>query len=240
MGTSGIRWLQESGSDAFGEHAADLVAAQLQEKPNATLVFPTGNTPLPMYQALRHRPALRWHSARLFHLDEYVKPSALADTPRRYESYADYMRRELWDYVDGEKFFLRDHEKNPLAYESLIEANGGIDLAILGIGRNGHIAFNEPGSFPDSSTRLVNLSETTRISNFGASNRPGYPTQAITLGLRLLLQARHILLLATGDSKKEILHRALDPANPPSAACPASWLQTCPRLTVLTDFAVGV
>jgi len=233
---AGVRFVRLPNANAVGEQAALMVADQLANKPNSTLVFPTGKTPLPLYQALRHMPELDWHSSRLFQLDEYVKPKMAGPLP--YETFAEFMDRELWDYIAGHKFYIQHYFQQPAAYEQLVLQGGGPDLVILGIGGNGHVAFNEPGSAPDSPTRVIELAEQTMISNFGGARKPGYPTQAMTLGLKAIFSAREILLLATGDSKKAIVKEAFSPENPPSVDCPASWLKRHPHVTVITDFEV--
>jgi glucosamine-6-phosphate deaminase len=238
----GSRFIQEPDSEAVGLKAAGLIAEQLAEKPDSSIVFPTGKTPLPMYRALRHQPELSWRQSRLFHLDEYVRPPD-ATGPLKYETFEAYMRRELWDYIDGKKFYFSHYTADPAAYEQLVRAQDGPDLVILGIGKNGHIAFNEPGSAPDSPGRLIQLTEETINSNFGhspasASTRTGYPTQAVTLGLKTILAARRLILLATGTGKRLIVQRAFDPTTPPDTTCPASWLKRHPNVTVLTDFSL--
>jgi glucosamine-6-phosphate deaminase len=118
----------------------------------------------------------------------------------------------------------------------MVTKDDGPDLIILGIGHNGHIAFNEPGSMDDSITRVVDLAEQTMVSNFGGVGQAGYPTQAITLGLKAILSARHILMLATGSGKRGIIQRAFNMETPPDPDCPASWLKRHPHVTLLTDF----
>lgn len=233
----GVQYVCLPDAQAVGVCAADWVARTLQDSPQAVLVFPTGNTPLPMYEALRHRPELDWSGTRLFHLDEYVPPRD-ARRPLPYETYAEYMRRELWDVIDGQKHYFIQDVDEPTAYEARIAGLGGADLVILGIGVNGHIAFNEPGAKPDSPARRVALAPATILSNFKALNKPGYPTHAVTLGLKSILSARHILLLATGQAKQQVVRQALLECTPPDADLPASWLKTHPHVTVLTDFEV--
>ena len=252
--TTGLRLIHHQNATAVGLAAAQLVAEQLQQKPDASIVFPTGNTPLPMYKALRTLSNVNWRQSRLFQLDEYLPPSG---GEPGYETFAAYMQRELWAHVSGQKFYIRDFFDEPEAYERLVsmsQGSPGPDLVILGIGANGHVAFNEPGSRPDSPTRVIDLTEQTLRSNFGQAhtetatekNPPvqdnhqlELPRQAMTLGLRTILSARKILLLATGKNKHAILARALNPVSPPALDCPASWLKTHRNLVVLTDFPVS-
>jgi glucosamine-6-phosphate deaminase len=257
---AGVRLVREADTEAVGGRAAALVARRLAENPEASIVFPTGNTPRPMYRALRNEPGLDWSRSRLFHLDEYVPPPTFGrlsgdnlsgghfssgDFPGNssYETFEAAIRRELWDHVDGQKHFFGCYTSEPEAYEALVLERGGPDLVILGIGRNGHVAFNEPPCGPDTPTRRVTLSESTRKANFGPAalateSRAKYPTQAVTLGMRTILSARRILLLATGEGKRAIVRRAFDPTTPPEPECPASWLKRHPDILVLTDFSV--
>jgi len=249
--TTGLRLIHHQNAAAVGLAAAQLVAEQLQQKPDASIVFPTGNTPLPMYSALRTLPDVNWQYSRLFQLDEYLPPNG---GEPGYETFAAYMQRELWEHISGQKFYIRNFFDEPEAYERLVIRDQGPDLVILGIGANGHVAFNEPGSRPDSPTRIIALTEQTLRSNFGQAhtetsvekNPPvqdnhqlELPRQAMTLGLRTILSARKILLLATGKNKQPILTRALNPVNPPALDCPASWLKTHRNLVVFTDFPVS-
>lgn len=232
----GVRFIQLPNADAVGQKAALLVADLLVKKPNAAIVFPTGSTPLPMYQALRHMTHVHWENSRLFHLDEYIPPSGTRQA--RYQTYAEYMNTELWDYIRADKNYIVHYTDKPADYEKKMTAHGGPDLVILGIGTNGHVAFNEPGSDEHSPTRIIELSEQTLISNFGGAGKKGYPVQAITVGLKAILKAKKILLLATGEKKREVVRHAFDPATLPSADLPASWLKKHPDVTVMTDFLV--
>lgn len=221
----------------MGKEAAHLVLQTLQAKPTASIVFPTGNTPLRMYQNLRRTPYSFWSDSRLFHLDEYVRPENYA-APLPYETYEDYMRRELWDEVGGQKFYMAHYIEQLAEYDRLVLQDGGPDLVILGIGGNGHVAFNEPGSLNTAPTRRIKLADSTMRDNFGGVGRRGFPTQAATLGLATILQAKHILMLATGGKKRDIIEKSFNPMIPPSVDCPASWLKEHPHVTVITDFLV--
>jgi glucosamine-6-phosphate deaminase len=236
---SGVRFIQCVNDEAVGREAAELVEQTLRQKPNAAIVFPTGNTPLRMYQALRRTPYSLWAQSRLFHLDEYVPPKDYQG-PTSYEAYEEYMRRELFDCVGGQKYYVKHYLDRLDEYDRLIRQSGGPDLVILGIGGNGHVAFNEPGSSKDAQTRLIDLEDRTIRDNFGSTGKRGFPTQAATLGLDTVLRAKHIILLATGEKKRAIVERAFNPNTPPSADCPASWLKTHPNVTVVTDFKAGV
>ena len=233
-----VRFVPCQNDEAAGREAALLVARTLRQKPHAAIVFPTGNTPLPMYRFLRRMPSSLWVHSRLFHLDEYVPPD---DAPgsTQYESYRAYMRRELFRHVGGRHYEMADYIARPEDYDALLRADHGPDLVVLGIGGNGHIAFNEPGSARDAPTRMVDLAEETIRDNFGALGQQGYPTRAATLGMDTILQARRIVLLATGEAKRPLVERAFDPVPPPTPDYPASWLKTHPHVTVITDFPIS-
>ena len=232
----GVRFVQADSADNVGRFAADLVRQQLQAQKDSTIVFPTGNTPKPMYARLREMPGLDWSQSKLFHLDEYVK------RPKDGEFFYEYMDRELWRHVAGEKYYARDHLDNPMGYERLLrqKSKGGTpDLLILGIGDNGHLAFNEPGpgGAKDSPTRIDALAESTQTANFG-SGQTSERTEALTLGMDAILSAKKIILLATGPKKQGIMREAFDFTKPPTPDIPASWLKLHPNVVVVTDFEV--
>lgn len=237
-----VQFINTIDRNAVGLRAAWMVQAQLNSKPDSSIVFPTGNTPLPMYEALGRIRNLDWSRSRLFQLDEYCQPEGMDAFPPGVETFAGFLDRVLWSRVDAQKFYLKDMLDDPMQYEGLVRANRGPDLTILGIGMNGHIAFNEPGSPSDSPTRRVDLAEETLVHNFGEErlnrDRAVLPRQAVTLGLSAILASRRILLLATGSRKRGIIRKAFGQHIAPSVACPASWLKMHPYVTVLTDFSV--
>ena len=167
------------------------------------MVLPTGNTPLGLYNELVKRK-LDWSHAITFNLDEYLMN---IDHPYSYHS---YMKKNLFDRTN----IYPDHCNFPyrptLSFEDKMYANSGIDLCILGIGTNGHIAFNEPGSSFESRTRVVDLDEQTIKDNsrFFDSERD-VPRQAITMGLGTIVESKRVLVMAQGKKKKDILDKAL-------------------------------
>lgn len=205
---------------------ANEIAQLVHAKPNAVLGLPTGNTPVGVYRELArmHREeGVDLSRTVTFNLDEYVGLGA--DHPA---SFARAMRALLFDAVnvsnshahipDGSVVAERldDHCR---AYERAIRAAGGIDLLLLGIGRNGHIAFNEPGSTRDSRTRIVELHATTRADAAAAfGGLEHVPERAITMGVATILEARRICVLAFGSAKaacvRDMLHGAVGPGNP--------------------------
>lgn len=219
--------------EALGDTAADAVLARLQNRARPVLGVATGSSPLPLYQALaRRRDELP--QLRAFALDEYL--GLPAGHP---ESYAEVVRREVVEPLglDGGCIAVpdgtaADPEQAAADYEAAISAAGGVDVQILGIGNNGHLAFNEPGSALDSRTRVVQLAESTRQANarfFTGSEE--VPTHALTQGLGTILAARSLVLLAVGAAKAEALAAALQ--GPVTEDVPASVLQLHPDVTVL-------
>lgn len=240
--TPGVRMVTLANADAVGQKAANMVADQLKQKPASSIVFPTGNTPKPMNAHLRALKGINWQQSRLFHLDEYLNPTP-AQAPV-YSTFADDMDRELWQHIPvtpQNLHYFRDY--TPEAYDSLVMGpqGEGPDMVILGIGADGHIAFNMPGpeSGQTAPSRLTRINKDTQAANFkDQAGQPGYPIEAKTLGIGTILKAKKIILLATGENKKEAIQRAFDPKRPASSACPASWLRFHPNVTVLTDFSL--
>jgi glucosamine-6-phosphate deaminase len=219
--------------------AAELVANRLRARPDLRLILPTGHTPLGMYAALRAHAAdgsLAGDRATLFQLDEY-----LGLGPADPRSYAAYLRRELAGIrfgtvhtLDGS---LPDPEAGSARHQELLD-EAPIDLAVLGLGRDGHVAFDEPGSPADAGMRRVELHPTTRedaAADFGGADE--VPREALTVGLRTLLAARELLLLVSGAAKADALSAMLE--GPPGPHCPASLLRDHPRLTVVCDQAAA-
>ncbi|MCM2293281.1 glucosamine-6-phosphate deaminase [Allorhizobium sp. BGMRC 0089] len=212
--------------------AAESIAARiikvLTEKPDAVLGLATGATMEPVYQALiaaHRRGEVSFAQAMSFNLDEYCGLS-----PTHPGSYRATMNRLLFDHVDIDhsRTFVPDGAMaDPVLaaadYEERIAGAGGIDLQLLGIGRNGHIGFNEPGSAFDSHTRQVSLHPETLKANQGFFADGSVPHHAITMGIATILAARSILVLATGGAKSTAVSQAIE--GPVSAECPASALQ---------------
>jgi len=227
----------------LSEEAAALVARAIRAKPDITLGLPTGNTPLGMYDELirRHRDEnLDCSRVRTFNLDEYL--GLAPDNP---QSYYAYMRARFFDHVNiaAENTHIPNGSPDVNAdaecgrYEDAIRNAGGIDLLIVGIGSNGHIAFNEPGSSFDSRTRVATLApETIENAKRHFPNDASIPTSAITIGIRTILDARRILLLASGPGKAEAIERML--RDPVSESVPASALRLHPDVISILDESV--
>ncbi len=188
----------------IGETIAKDFISLLQQKPNAVVGLATGSTPLPLYEALADaykNRKISFKSASSFNLDEYVNP------PKEEDTYRYFMKVNLFDHVD----FPADANHFPsLAnmkeYDSWIKEAGGVDLQILGIGRDGHVGFNEPNTPFDSLTHLADLTEDTRQANARFfTGKDETPHQAVTMGLQTIYEAKHIVLIASDLSKVEAI-----------------------------------
>ena len=225
-------------ADAGGEIAADIIAALVASRPDAVLGLATGSTPLTTWRALAAR-SLDLSHVRGFALDEYV--GLPAGHP---ESYRSVITREVVEPLGLDPSLVRvPAEDGPLQtagerYEELIRAAGGIDLQVLGIGTDGHIGFNEPGSSFASLTRVKTLTEQTRRDNARYFASPEeVPVHCVTQGLGTILRARHLVLLAFGSSKAAALAGAVE--GPVTASLPGSAIQLHPRATVIVDEAAA-
>ncbi len=223
-----------------GQEAARMVAAAVRANPKIVLGLATGSTPLGMYEelvSLHCSDSLDFSKATSFNLDEYLGLSH--DNP---QSFHYFMRSNFFSHVNfsPEKIHIpdgairADYSAYCQSYERAIRSAGGIDLQILGIGRNGHIGFNEPNSSLASRTRLKELTEETIEDNrrfFPQGTE--IPECAITMGIGTILDARRILILATGKSKAAAVAKAIE--GPISASVSASALQLHPEVTFIID-----
>ncbi|MFD6324120.1 glucosamine-6-phosphate deaminase [Streptomyces sp. NPDC058442] len=229
---------------AGGELIAGAMAQLLRRKPDALLGVATGSTPLPVYQALADQVrsgAVDTSRARIAQLDEYV--GLPADHP---ESYRSVVRREVLEPLGiGPDAFMgpdgsaEDVQTACEAYDKALGEAGGIDLQLLGIGTDGHIGFNEPCSSLVSRTRIKTLTEQTRADNarFFEGDVDQVPHHVITQGIGTILEARHLVLLATGEGKADAIAATVE--GPLAAVCPASALQLHPHATVVVDEAAA-
>lgn len=224
--------------------AADAIETLLRDRPDAVLGLATGSSPLKVYDELARRhteQGLSFDRARGFMLDEYVGLDA--DHPERYRNViaAEIAERVDWpaDQVHGPDGLADDLPAACAAYEAAIAAAGGVDLQILGIGTDGHIAFNEPGSSLASRTRIKTLTRQTRQDNarFFDGDADKVPTHCLTQGLGTIMDADHLVLLATGRHKAEAVHQLVE--GPISAMWPATVVQMHPHVTVLIDEAAA-
>jgi glucosamine-6-phosphate deaminase len=221
------------------EVAARLIARQVREKPSSVLGLATGSTPCKLYQLLArmHREdGLDFSKATTFNLDEYVNLD-----PTHPASYHQFMEENFFSHVnlarknvhipDG---MVADVRAHCASYERAIREAGGIDLQILGLGSDGHLGFNEPGSSLASRTRIKTLTERTRSDNArfftGAQEVPHH---VITMGLGTIMESRMCLLLAFGKAKAEAVAASVE--GPVTASVPGSLLQFHPQAKVLLD-----
>lgn len=221
-------------ADEAGEIAADMIEALVRRNPDVVLGLATGSTPLTTWASLAGR-GLDFSRARGFVLDEYVGLE-----PGHPESYRSVIDRELviplgfspeLVHVPGENGTIETAGED---YENAIERAGGVDMQLLGIGRTGHIGFNEPGSSLASRTRVKALAEQTRRDNARFfDSLDDVPTHCITQGLGTIQRARHLLLLAFGEAKARAVAGAVEGAV--TASLPASVIQLHEKVTVIVD-----
>lgn len=236
----------EEGSAFVARMIANLIKEKAKKGENAVLGLATGSTPKLLYKELvrMHREeGLSFKNVITFNLDEYypMKRDSI-------HSYHTFMRKNLFDLVDidinnchiPDGMVPKENVRRYAAeYEQLIADKGGIDLQILGIGQNGHIGFNEPGSPVYSKTRLITLDNNTRIANSGHfGNISEVPRMAITTGIRTIMSAKEIVLLAWGDGKADAIKKSIE--GNPTEEVPASLLQQHDHVTfVIDEFAAG-
>ena len=223
-------------SGRVGPEAAAAVAAFVSDNPDGVLGVATGASPRALYAALveARQRGLVTDRLTLVALDEYV--GLTSGDPRSYLAYVrDHIARPLG--VPGTRVLVPvgAGALDAARYEEAIRAVGGVGLQIVGIGRNGHIGFNEPGSAADSRTRVVTLTPSTRSANatFFGDHTEAVPTHALTQGIATILEARTLVLVARGAAKAEALTAAL--YGEMTTDLPASLLQTHPDVTVVAD-----
>jgi len=232
---------ESTASKKVARRIADLIIRKQQSNEKAVLGLATGATPIAVYEELvrLHREeGLSFNNVITFNLDEYypMKPTSS-------QSYVSFMKHVLFDHIDIElanihipdgTLSLKDIPAFCLEYERKITALGGLDLQILGIGRTGHIGFNEPGSAPNSGTRLVTLDDLTRRDasrDFGG--KANVPTKAITMGIGTIFKAREIILMAWNTKKAAIIKKAVE--GEMSSDVPATYLQLSDRVEFILD-----
>jgi glucosamine-6-phosphate deaminase len=224
--------------EAMSAAVADAVARRLREEPSTVFLLPTGTTPLGMYRRLvemHRRGELSFAKATFFNLDEY-----LGLKPDHPASYHVYMKENFYGLIDADpaRIFVPngaadDPEAEGERYEAAIRESGGIDVCVLGIGRNGHIGFNEPGAPFDSRTRVVELSESTRKVNASDFEADRAPERAITAGMATIFDSKSVLLLASGTNKAGAVAAAVE--DEVSESVPASMLKKHPNTTLFLD-----
>ena len=222
-------------AQALARAVAGAIASQLASKPASVLALASGRTPVPVYEALvemYRRGEVSFREATVFALDEYVGLGS-----RDPRSFGAFFERELFTRVDlhRERAFVPDgrspeppHECSQ--YEARILAAGGIDLCLLGIGKNGHLGFNEPGPVLTAQAHVAEIADETRRA---MPSELGQVTHGITMGMGTMLNAQRVILMATGADKADIVTRALLPIIDPWV--PASFLQLHPHAVFALD-----
>lgn len=234
-----MRIIKTNDYEEMSQKAANVVSAVITLKPDCVLGLATGDTPVGMYQILAdscRMGDLDFRNVKTVNLDEYVGLSG--EHP---QSYRYFMNDNLYSKVNLASNnthipngLANDPEEESRRYEQLLNSLGGIELLVLGIGNNGHIAFNEPSDSFDKETHVVKLTEDTRKVNgrfFDSIDE--VPYYAISMGMASIMRARSIILLASGQVKKKILYESIN--GPITPRVPASVLQLHPNLIVVTD-----
>ena len=227
--------------NSMSRRAANILSAQVILKPDSVLGLATGSTPVGMYRQLVNwyeKGDIDFSQVHTVNLDEY-----LGLAPDHDQSYRYFMQQNLFDHINVRpentnvpNGLASDPEAECRRYNEVIAGLGGIDLQVLGMGHNGHIGFNEPGDAFELETHVVDLTENTIEANarFFAS-KDEVPRRAITMGIKSIMQARHILVVVSGEDKAEIVRRAF--AGPVAPLGPASILQMHPHLSLVGDEA---
>lgn len=234
-----MRVVIEPSREAASAFAARFVVERVRRRPESVLALAAGSTMVPVYAAVAARCAetgTSFAKARAFDLDEYA--GLAPDDPR---SFRHFVRRELVEKVGlpDASHFAPDARAADLAaecarYEAAIAAAGGLDLAVLGLGRNAHLAFNEPGCSLAARTRIEVL---MRVELAGDAHREALPRVAITMGIGTILAARECLVVAFGAEKERAAAEMIE--GPVTSMVPASALQLHPNVTVVLDDAAA-
>ncbi|WP_069998342.1 glucosamine-6-phosphate deaminase [Cellulosilyticum sp. I15G10I2] len=229
--------------EVLSETAANRIAEVIKNKPNAVLGLATGSTPIGLYKKLvtyNKENLIDFSRVTTFNLDEYIGIPA-----SHTQSYRYFMDYHLFNHINID--YQKTHVPNGMAkdiqaeceaYDEMLRGHGGIDIQVLGIGNNGHIGFNEPGSALTVGTHVTELAQGTIEANSRFfSTREEVPTQAITMGIGDIMKAREVILLASGITKADIISRLLE--DKIDTYIPASLLQAHPHVTVIVDQLAG-
>jgi glucosamine-6-phosphate deaminase len=227
--------------EQMSKEAAKYIIEKVTHFPSTTLGLATGGTPVGTYKNLiadHQQNGTSYQKVTSFNLDEYIGLSGNNQNSYRY-----FMDNQLFNHIDIKKNKTHipngeivDSEKECIRYEELLVKHGGIDLQILGIGSNGHIGFNEPGTSFHSTTHIVDLAPSTIKANSRYFNQiEDVPSRAITMGIATILKSKEILLLVSGDNKKEALYNLLN--GEVNESFPASVLKNHPCVTIIADKA---
>mgnify|MGYP000673161300 CR=1 FL=1 len=230
---------QEKDYDALSRHAANLISAEVIRKPDCVLGLATGSTPVGTYRQLaawNQKGDFSFKDVRTVNLDEY-----LGLPPTHDQSYRYFMQENLFDKIDipfehthVPDGMAADPEQECRRYDELVRSLGYADLQLLGLGRNGHIGFNEPGDCFRKETHVVELTQNTIEANARFfENEAAVPKKAITMGIGCIMAARRVLLVASGANKAEAVYRTV--CGPITPQCPASILQLHNDVVIVGD-----
>ena len=234
-----MRIIETKDYNDMSKKAANILSAQVIMKPDCVLGLATGSTPIGTYEKLvewYEKGDLDFSQVTSVNLDEYKGLDRKND-----QSYYYFMHEHLFNHVNIKEENTNvpdgtqpDGEKECARYEELIRSLGGVDLQLLGLGHNGHIGFNEPGTPFDSQTHLVELDQSTIEANARFFDKiEDVPTQAISMGIKNILDAKSIILFAYGESKAEAIAGTV--SGPVTENLPASSLQNHPDVTIIAD-----
>lgn len=220
----------------IAEDVSDRIINLVKEKPNCILGLATGSTPIETYDLVIKKAKeqhVDFSKVVTFNLDEYLNNNDVE------QSYKYFMHIHLFDALGiKEEQTHFPSEENYKNYDEMIKKAGGIDLQLLGIGRDGHIGFNEPGTSFESHTQIVDLTkETIQDNSRFFKSIDDVPTQAISMGLDTIMHAKEIILIATGKNKKEALKNMF---KKPDEACPASVLNGHTNTFVYCDLEAAI
>lgn len=228
----------KNNSQEVSQLAADYFINMVKSKPNPVIGLPTGSTPMGMYRILieQNKNNISFQNVKVFNLDEYV---GLNET--NISSYCYYMDKNFFSHIDIKKENVhipngvaKDMEEECFYYENLIKKEGPMDLLFLGIGPNGHIGFNEPNDFFEPCTHVVKLTEDTINANARFFDSiDSVPKTAITMGMKTILSAKKIILLATGEAKADAILKSAKGKVTPQV--PGSVLQLHDDITFILD-----
>ena len=236
-----MRIIATENYEAMSHQAANIVASQITLKPDSVLGLATGSSPIGLYKELIARYEkgdLDFSKIKSVNLDEYVGLATTHDQSYRY-----FMQDNLFNHVNIDvantyvpNGMASDPEAECKRYDEVIQSMGGVDIQVLGLGHNGHIGFNEPGDAFELETHVVDLTERTIEANARFFASPDeVPRQALTMGIKTIMQARQILVVVSGEDKADAVKAAL--TGPVTPKVPASILQMHPNVMLVADKA---
>lgn len=233
-----MKIVQAESYSESSEVVAGMLLERLLSHPESVIGLATGKTMEPVYDSFvrqARESGADLTRCRFFMLDEYV--GIRPDHPSSFQSYIRGRLLKPLSLTDSQITFppgdASDHGVAGKEYEERIRSSGGIDLQLLGVGRNGHIGFNEPGSLKASRTRVVELTPSTIEANRSEFPGEAMPTHALSMGIGTILEAKALLMLATGDSKAPVIKHILNHHEDPE--CPATYLKEHPHFTLVLD-----